>query len=98
MSDRPQSTDWKRRLAAVTAADGDEWERLSDAYDADWRAAYCVAFRRFAAERGWSQEDIESGWLDDLPFTALGAYERGSDPADAARQDVLECEREAANA
>lgn len=93
-----QSTNWLARVAAVCAADGDEWERLSDAYDADWKAAYCEEFRRYAAERGWAEDDIESGWLDDMPSTAMGFYEVGSDPAECARRDVVETERDCANA
>ena len=34
---------WKARAAAVAAADGDEWDRLSEAYDEDWIAAYRAA-------------------------------------------------------
>jgi hypothetical protein len=96
--DIQQPTDWGARLAAIASADGDEWDRLSDAFDADWKAAYCVEFRRFAAERGWSKDDIESGWLDNLPDEAMVCYEPGADPVECARRDVPQCEREAANA
>ena len=84
--------DWDLRLAEVCAADGDKWDRLSDAYDADWKSAYRAEFRRFATERGWAGEHIESGWLDDMPDEALRTYERGSDPAEAARRDAPMCE------
>lgn len=87
--------DWKARRAEVAAADGDEWDRLSDAYDADWQAAYCAEFRRYATERGWSKENIESGWLDSgMPQHAMESYAPGADPATCARDDVLECEME----
>jgi len=89
---------WQIRAEEVAAADGDEWDRLSEAYDQDWKAAYCAEFRRFAANRGWSQDDIDSGWLDHMPLEALIHYDYGSDPAECARRDVLECEQEAANA
>ncbi len=91
-------TNWQSRRDAVVAADGDEWDRLSEAYDADWVAAYCAAFRTHARARGWTETNIESGWLDDLPRHAL--IERGWDgtnPADVAAHDVDVCEREVAD-
>lgn len=90
-----ETTGWDLRLADVCAAYGEEYERLSDAYDADWKAAYCAEFRRFAAERGWPIDAIESGWLDDLPDQAMAYYRRGADPARCARRDVPECEEPA---
>jgi hypothetical protein len=94
-------TDWKARATAVAAADGDEWDRLSAAYDEDWKAAYRAAFIRSALARpGWTEE-LAKEWLDagDLPNEAL-PYHDGNDidPADAALRDVIECEIEAANA
>ncbi len=85
---------WRDRLRAIRATDDDEHDRLSEAYDNDWKAAYCAEFRRFAAGRGWSQENIDSGWLDDMPESAIGCYERGADPTDCARRDVPDCEGE----
>ena len=90
-ADLKTTADWQARRAEVAAADGAEWDRLSDAFDADWQAAYCAEFRRYAAERGWSAENIESGWLEDLPFTALTESTAGS-PEAAAREDVIESE------
>ena len=93
----PKTTNWKARLAQVAAADGAEWDRLSDAFDTDWQAAYCAEFRRYAAERKWSQQNIESGWLDNgMPKDAMESYAPG-DPVTCARADVVECEAEAAN-
>jgi hypothetical protein len=91
------SGDWKARAAEVAAADGEEWDRLSAAYDEDWQAAYRAAFREVAASRGWSDEDIESGWLDDLPAQAMEMHGQ-RDPAEVAAEDVVVCEIEAANA
>jgi hypothetical protein len=89
-----QTTDWQARSSAVREAEGDEWDRLSDAYDLDWKAAYCAEFRRFAVERGWTQDNIESGWLDSMPDEALIAYggRSGFSPQTAAQDDVKECE------
>ena len=88
MQDR---TDWPARRAEVMAADGDEWDRLATAFDEDWKTAYCEAFRRVARERGWKPDDIESGWLDDLPGEALIA-DSTRDPGEVAAEDVIECE------
>lgn len=90
--------DWQARAEAVRAADGETWDRLSAAYDTDWKAAYCTAFRAAAKARGWSDENIESGWLDDMPTHACIAHAwEGTDPTQIAATDVIECEREAAN-
>ena len=88
------SDDWKARAAEIRAADDDEWDGLSVSYDADWKAAYCREFRRYAAERGWLEENIESGWLDQLSDEAFISCALGDCPVETARQDVLECERE----
>ena len=65
---------------------------------AEWRLAYCAAFRRVARARGWTDEHIESGWLDNgMPDEALATNGR-RDPAEVAAEDVIECEIEAANA
>lgn len=65
---------------------------------AEWRLAYCAAWRRIARERGWTEEHIESGWLENgMPDEALMA-DGHRDPAEVAAEDVIECEIEAANA
>jgi hypothetical protein len=90
----PETTNWMARSAAVSEADDSEWDRLSDAYDLDWKAAYCAAFREIAHARGWKAKDIESGWLDAMPDEALIAYSgrAGFCPREAAEADVKECE------
>lgn len=90
---------WQTRRDAVAAADGDEWDRLSEAYDADWSAAYCAAFRAHAKARGWTEANIESGWLDEMPRQALIDWGwDGTDPAHVAAHDVEVCECEARDA
>jgi hypothetical protein len=91
-SPKAKSINWKAKSAFVAAADGEEWDQRSQAYDDDWKASYCAEFRRFAKERGWNHENIESGWLEDSPSQALHHYPTGSDPAECARLDVVECE------
>lgn len=92
---------WKTRVAAVAAAEGGEWDRLSEAYDEDWIAAYRAAFIAFAISRpGWT-EPLAKEWLDaaDMPRDALAdAGWRGDGPDTKAAEDVIECEIEAANA
>jgi hypothetical protein len=56
----PETTDWPARRTAVAAADDDDWDRLSEAFDADWKSAYSVAFVETAVSRGWSRENAES--------------------------------------
>lgn len=98
MASREQSTlDWAARRRALLDAAGDDYDALREAYDRAWKAAYCDAFRKVARERGWIEEHIESGWLDDLPGEALIA-DSHRDPAEVAAEDVIECEIEAANA
>ena len=64
-----------------------------------WVAAYCAAFRRVARERGWTTENIESGWLDEWPFEAwLHDGSDGKSAEEAGAADVLQAEWEAANA
>jgi hypothetical protein len=95
------SINWKARLKAVSAADGDQWDELSEAFDQDWIAAYRAAFVRCAVARpGWTEATAKE-WLDaaDLPRDALvDAGWKGEDPAERAAEDVIECEIEAANA
>ncbi len=63
-----------------------------------WLAAYREGFRAFARSRGWTEENIESGWLDDcMPDDAWLSHGH-QDPAGAAAADVRACEIEAANA
>ncbi len=90
--------DWKARHAAVVAAEGDEWDHLNDAYEADWREAYCTEFVRYALLRGWTRENIDSGWLEDLPRDAPFHHGHDADPAECAREDVKACEDEAYHA
>lgn len=64
-----------------------------------WIAAYCAAFRRGASERGWANENIESGWLEEWPAEAwLHGGWAGTLAAEAAATDVIMAEQEAANA
>ena len=81
------------RLAAIILLDDDaEAERRFTAFCEEWEDAYAAEFRRVAAEREWSQENIDSGWLDELPEQARVAYGAAADPAECARRDVPECE------
>lgn len=86
------ATDWPARAAAVVAADDPEWGRVAETYNADWEAAYCAEFRRYAASRGWAKKLIEGGWLSYMPREARLNCDSGADPAECARIDVIECE------
>jgi hypothetical protein len=64
----------------------------------EWIVAYCDAFRAVAKARGWTTDNIESGWLADcMPGDAWLSHGH-RDPAKVAAEDVIACEREAANA
>lgn len=89
---------WAQMREVIAAADGDEWDRLAEEYDEAWKAAWCDAFRAVAASRGWSQENIESGWLDAANDALVEKGWTGADPAAVAAQDVVECEMKAWNA
>lgn len=91
------SEDWTARHAAIVAAPDDEWDRLSEAFDADWKAAYSAAFVEAAMARGWSLSDAES-WpehiVDDALIDAASTF--GWCPQRTAAADVLICEMECA--
>lgn len=93
------AVDWKARHEAVVAAEGDEWERLSEAFDRDWKGAYKAEFVRFAVSRHWDLEDA-SVWSEEIAGEALLSQAAQDDyrPETTAQRDVLECELEAANA
>ena len=98
MTTDPKTTNWPARRAAIVAANDDEWDRLSDAYETDWKAAYTAEFVRFAVSRNWSRENAEV-WSSEIADEALNEA-RGSDadPVNVAQSDVAECEWETANA
>lgn len=96
MTETDKTTNWPARRAALIAADGAEWDRLSEAFDADWKAAYCSAFRARAQGRGWSDANIDSGWLDGADDALIEHGDR--DPAEVGAEDVIACEVDAANA
>ena len=87
-------TDWAARHAALSAATGDEWDRLNEAFETEWCVAYTAAFIDYAVWRGWSREDAES-WPDSLVEEALfTAPDFDYDPQAAAKADVVICESE----
>ena len=92
MSDQ---TEWHKRRAAIAQADGDEWDRLSDLYDVDWKSAYVTEFVRFAVDRNWTEENAAE-WADEIARHAL--IDGVIDPVKQAQADVFDCERESANA
>lgn len=81
---------WSNRHAEVCHGTEEEYARLIE----DWRAAYRAEFRRFAIERNWKIEDIESGWLDELPDEAMLYYGCDTSPEKCARKDVTELDGE----
>ncbi len=92
------STDWSARRTAVAAADDDDWDRLSEAFDADWKSAYSVAFVETAVSRGWSRENAES-WPGEIAGEALlSAAGHDFCPRRTAEADVIACELERADA
>lgn len=95
MTNPMQTTAWSDRRAGLMAADGDEWDRLSEAFDADWKAAYVAEFVLFALSRGWTGGDARE-WADEIKAEAMIHGE--DDPIQQARIDVPECELESTNA
>ncbi len=87
---------WSNRHAEVCHAVDSEWEALNMKLTDDWLAAYRTEFRRYALERGWILKNIESGWLDDTPDSAMWYYGSDADPQECARKDVVEIEKECA--
>jgi hypothetical protein len=87
-------TRWQARHAALASDDDEEWERLHDAFQADWQAAYTRAFVRIAVDRGWKREDAET-WPDELAKEALLFADKYDwSPQRTARADVINCEME----
>lgn len=90
-------TNWPARHAAIVVANGEEWDRLSEAYDADWKAEYTRAFIEHALSRpGWDRENAEV-WAGEMVDSALIEHS-DRDPAGVASADVIVCEAETANA
>lgn len=85
---------WQNRHAEVCHAVDGEWDALDMKLSDDWLAAYKAEFTRYALERNWTLEDINSGWLDEMPDNAMSAYGCDSNPEESARIDVKECELE----
>ena len=94
----PQPTDWPAAWAALSGMDGDAWDAESERLNALWRAEYVGAFVAEAVSRKWSRENAEA-WAAQIADDALEfQVVRSADPSGAARNDVIECEREARNA
>jgi hypothetical protein len=95
------TTNWmERHLALLAASDDDELhDRLSEAFDADWKNEYVGAFVPQAMARGWSRKDAEDwafAWEDAaLLYTAP---EHAWCPVKVAELDVQLLEIEAATA
>lgn len=90
------SEDWTARRAELESATGEDWDRLHEALERDWKAAYREAFVREALRRGWDRENALA-WAGEVVDDAF--LERRSDwPRLMARDDVRACEMEAANA
>lgn len=64
----------------------------------EWIVAYRDGFRAFARSRGWTEANINSGWLDDFMPGDAWLSHGNRPPAEVAAEDVVACEREAANA
>ncbi|HET7884270.1 MAG TPA: hypothetical protein VFL55_25510 [Acetobacteraceae bacterium] len=84
--------DWQASWAALRELDGDAWDRESERLEELWKAEYHTAFIDHATSRRWSRDNAEV-WASEIADEALN--ERGGDPVEAARADVLRCEREA---
>ena len=89
-----QTTNWTARHSALAAADGEEWDRLHEAMEADWKAAYSTAFVEIAISRGWSRENAESWHEYILDEASLSVAGHDQCPRRVAEADVLACERE----
>ena len=94
----PTPTNWPAAWAAMRELDGGAWDTEREWLDALWCAEYVAAFVAFALTRNWTRENAEE-WAYGIAYEALNAA-CGFDlyPAEAARADVVECERDAANA
>jgi hypothetical protein len=91
------SENWSARHAALASAEGDDWERLNDAFRSDWTAAYSTVFVNFAISYITWMEPRERGKLPEhLSNDALifGASRYDYCPRRTAEADVVECEQE----
>ena len=85
---------WDERHAEIAAADDDEWDRLSEAFNNDWHAAYVTEFVRFALTRNWVAKNALE-WASEIKdYARTDGYR---DPVKQACMDVVECEIEYAN-
>lgn len=102
MADRettPSGTEWGNRWLALGELDGDDWDAQDERLEAEWKAEYRRSFVAHALTRpGWDRENAED-WAGGVVDDAFAAC-RGEpvSPAEAAELDVIECEKEAADA
>ncbi len=89
---------WQGRFDALARLDEEDAEAYDAAHErleADWRAAYEVAFVATAVARGWTREAAQT-WPGEIGADAfLESWQYGRDPRETARRDVIECEGEA---
>ena len=94
----PTPTNWPAAWAAMRELDGGAWDTEREWLDALWCAEYVAAFVAFALTRNWTRENAEE-WAHAISGDAVIDTRGGNDgPAAVARIDVVECERDAANA
>jgi hypothetical protein len=89
------TTYWLTRHEEVAQSpDSETWDRLSAAFDEDWRAEYREAFVTLAVSRGWDRAGAES-WPNTVCSDALlFASDFDYCPKRTAEYDVLACEME----
>jgi hypothetical protein len=90
---------WQGRFDALARLDEEDaaaYDAAHERLEADWRAAYEVAFVETAVARGWKPEDAQT-WPSEIGADAfLESWQDASrDPREAARRDVIECEGQA---
>jgi hypothetical protein len=85
---------WLERFAALYEADGEEWDRLHERLEEDWKSAYRAAFVELALRRGWKREHADD-WAGEICGEAfLSASSDQPEPRDHAAADVVQCEME----
>ena len=98
MSDqsKTQTTEWPAAWAALADMDGYQWDAEDARLTTLWKAGYVGAFVAYAVSRKWTRENAETRAAE-IADDALH-YGFDADPADAACDDVIECEWDNANA
>ncbi len=91
-----QTSAWEDRFGELLDAEGEEWDRLHEQIEEDWKREYRAAFIAEAVRLGWDRQ-VATDWAEDSDDAAFSERDH-DDPAAAADADVASHHEEMASA